>query len=334
MVEPLQNLSLADTQPLPDITVPFKPWKNGGLINRHRLFKTLATCATHQGVQPDVSYGVNAFLHKRFLHPDFNLAQVVTFMVALSQLTEGVNYYKSRSLNYLSEGSDVDAVLHQTLENARFMIGFFGLDFFSRSHRFPERRKIFFKALIPDSNFYLTAKAGSGAGTFSVDFALGIEKGQGFASNRGEIWRTGFDTEVLPDEKLGVRIIRTGNGVRHDPSKTAQFEVFKDSFKTSPARALTPLVICYAQRVRPDRITALSTHGAKILSSLPKDPHAYSYTRLFREIGFVGREDGYWLELAALPNPRKRERAGFERLTETFRNLRDADGKSLPLLES
>lgn len=334
MVETLQYLTFAETQIPPDITYPVKASRAGGLINRRILYKAIKACATYRGIQPDVAVGTNTFLQTKFLQEEFKLAQIVAFMVTLSELTDGINFYKSRSLNYLSESNDVGLVLDQTLENARFMTNLFGLDFFSRNCRFPERRKTFFRALIPDSDFYLTAKGGSGAGTFSVDLALAIAKGQDYTINTGEIWRTGFDTEHLPDGKRGVRIIRTGTAVKHDPLKTAQFEEFKRSFKTSPARALTFILLYYAQKLHPDRLIAITTQGARRLSSLRKSRHSYDYTHLFQEIGFAGQEDESWLELADLANPRKKERAGFERLTEALHNLRDADGRTLPLSET
>lgn len=330
MFELLTKSPQADTQPSTSITAPFNLWKNGGSIDRHRLYTALRTCAAYRGIQPDVSYGVNSFVSQRFMDPSFNLAPIVTFMVSLAELTEGKNFYKSRSLNYLTDRCNVGTALDQTLGNAGYMVNLFGIDFFSRDPRFPERRKTFFKALIPDSAFYLTAKGGSGAGTFSIDLALGIEKGQGFRKNSGEIWRTGLDTEILPNGELGIRFIRTGSGVRHDPLKTAQFEEFKHTFKTSPARALTFLAVNYAQRLSPIRITALTTHGAKILSTLPKDPRAYDYSRLFLGMGFTEQDDNqYWFQLADLTHPRRRERVGFRRLTEAFSELKDANGQSI-----
>lgn len=62
----------------------------------------------------------------------------------------------------------------------------------------------------------------------------------------------------------------------------------------------------------------------------PKDPRAYDYTHLFLGMGFIEQNDNpYWLQIANFPNPRRRERVGFRRLTEAFSELKDADGQSI-----
>lgn len=304
-------------------------------ISRDRLYPVLEGYIAKLGIHPDVNFGINSFLKNKFPNPFFDLAPILEFAAALTVLTGGRNFFKSRSFNYISDNQDVGQVLHQALGNAQFMVGVFGTDFFSRNERSPLKRKTFFKAQIPDSNFYLSVKGGSGAGTFSVDFAIGVHKEHNWENTLGEIWRTGIDTETLADGKRGVRIIRTGGGVRHESAKEAKFEEFKDHFKMPPARALSLMVVNYAQTVDPGRISALSTLGARTLSTLPNTPHSYDYSRLFRHLGFIEEENGLWLEKPADQliywlQPGRREKAGYERIQTAVGNLRDFAGEQFP----
>lgn len=302
-----------------------------GRVYRQQLKEALSHYGAILQVPTDAVTGYSSYLISTFSDNHFNPRALFEFLESITGITGGINYHKSGSFKYLPTSDSVDEVLAQAYRNAGFMVDTLGIDFFSRTNDSSKIRKTLFKASIPESDFYLSAKAGSGAGTFSVDLALGIEKRSGFYDTSGEIWRSGFDTERLDNGSIGTRIIRTGNGVKFDPIKASKFDEFKAIFKISPARALTFILIGCMNSLVPSRITALTTEGAKTISSLPNTPTAYNYTGLFREFGFEDQKGAFWMVGMDQRNPRKREIAGVERISEAFRNLVDPQGQSFPL---
>lgn len=323
MVELLNPFSSAEQK----ATAPYAP---KGIVYSQRLFRFLTTQASTHGVHPDIATGVTEFFFRSFSDDCFPVVQPLALMQGLAEITEGLNYSKSRSLRYLTGDVGVDQTVSQVLANARWMVDNFGLDFFSRSTNSSQQRKSFFKASIPDSQFYLSAKGGSGSGTFSVDFALGVEKRHGYTVS-GEIWRSGFDTEVLANGALGIRLIRTGTAVRHDASKTEKFDEFKHDFKTSPARVLTFILIGVSRSFAAEQIIALTTVGAQRLSTLPRKDRAYNYTNHYQEMGFTIQDNGLWLRLTREQHPRKKEIEGMTRISQAFVNLIDQDGNRFPV---
>lgn len=303
-------------------------------VRREILLQVLRSKTALLTPDPDVVFGINSFVKKRFSNETFDLLPILSFTATLSRITAGANFYKSRSFNYISESEDLAEVLRLAAENACFLTSIFGVDFFSRRDGFSGERKTFFKAQIGETDFYLSAKGGSGAGTFSVDYAIGVLKDGNRENNKGELWRTGFDTEMLCGTGRNLRIIRTGNGVRYDPYKTLKFEEFKNYFKSTPARFLTSLISRSAHFLNAAEVIALTTEGAKVLSSLPKRANAYNYSRLFTQMGFEEDQRRFWMKYTdpgSHTGLSRREKRNFEVVADAFCNLKSLRGEEFPL---
>lgn len=181
-------------------------------------------------------------IRKGLIHPDNirqGTEQMQYFLEQLSHLTKGINFYKSNALRYIYEGEKLKECLCQILANGKFWIEKFGIEFFARNHDYSKARAEFMKSSI-DDEFYLSCKGGSGIGTFSLDFAIGIEKGQKAMPTK-EIWRMGIDTQETKD-RTSLRIIRTGGALKKThvdyEKKYNKSNVFKKLYGISPPRAL------------------------------------------------------------------------------------------------
>lgn len=62
-----------------------------------------------------------------------------------------------------------------------------------------------------DDDYQLHVRGASGAGTFSIDFGLGVIDHSNLTPNYKELWRAGVDT-VHSEGSFGARFIRTGSG--------------------------------------------------------------------------------------------------------------------------
>ncbi len=310
-----------------------------------RLYDVLGLYGAARGISPNVVFGVYNYARLRDVVGNDRLGKVLQFIDDLHELTGTPDFFKSRSFNYIFEGEEMAEVFNQALSNARFMVELAGVRFFAREHG---KRGIIFKAPIADSDFFLSLKGGSGAGTFSMDFAIGVDKGQKALSTLGELWRTGVDTEI-PEDGQGriVRIIRTGTGViRNDPLKTEKFKEFRKRFKITPQRALAFLALYFAYSLGAEGIKALSTNGAKRLSSLGRSANPYDYSQLFKGVGFVEGENPHWLYVPDLPENfyftlettpenqnglRAYEASGMHKVLEGFQSLQGPEGEECPI---
>lgn len=331
MTEAPKTILDVNSQLHPETILGMSGFDRKGSIYRQQLSQAITHYGSALQLPTDARLGYTHYLINTFPDNHFNPRTLFEFLQSMIDITSGVNFHKSRSFNYLPTSDDVGEVLDQAAKNARFMVDVFGMGFFTRRSEFSTERATLFRSIIPDSNFYLSAKGGSGAGTFSVDFALGIEKGRGFDNTSGELWRGGFDTEKLADGGVGARIIRTGNGVKFDSVKASKFDEFKSTFKISPARALTFVLLQCIGFLDPAKVSALTTEGAKTISSLPSKSTAYNYTALFREFGFESQASALWMELVDKKSPRKREIPGMGRIFEAVESLVDSSGQPFPL---
>lgn len=300
--------------------LPRKPvgWK--------QLYRVLVSSLASEQVHPNIIAGVNRWVQGKFTQTDYPARLIAEFIYNLSGIMGGSDFSKSTGFNYLTD-QDLGQSLTQATENAQRMVGLVGQRLYRRDPAKSSIRETVLKAPLGDG-FALTLKGGSGAGTFSLDFAVGVEREDW--RNRGELWRTGFDTETLPDGGIGVRIVRTG-GVKPTPDRNKKFDEFKHVFRMSPARALTILLVNWAQKhVKPDVITALTTCGAQTLSTLPTNNTAYDYSCLYRQMGFSER-DNYWLVLNGDLRVGKREIAGVDKLAQASTRLIDRWGQPLSL---
>lgn len=308
------------------------------------LYEGLNIYGERNGISPNLIFGVYHYAKRWNLQTAPIGEPALRLLDDLHQVTDLPDFFKSRSFNYISEEEDPAVAFSRATHNARYLIGLVGQDFFASKDK---ERATIFKAPIADTNFFLSCKGGSGAGTFSLDFAIGIDWGQPFILPSGELWRTGIDTETeQPAGAFTTRIIRTGSGVKKDIDKIKAYPEFRKKFKISPQRALAFLSMYVAHSLGADELRALSTQGALRLSSLSRSKDPYDYTNLFSEIGLQEGENPNWLSVPDLQTNfyptietspdnqnglRAHETRGMHHILEAFQGLRDSDGNDLPI---
>jgi hypothetical protein len=153
-----------------------------------------------------------------------------------------------------------------------------------------------------DEDFHLHVRGGSGSGTFSIDFGLGVidRKNRTNVPNYKELWRTGVDTVPL-DDSIGARFIRTGSGIKdNDPFKSAAFYHFRRRHNILPQRLLGLIGLYFMRELEPRYAVAFSTAGARHYSTLKNSQGGCDYDGIFKNIGFEAiPTDENWL---AIPN--------------------------------
>lgn len=286
--------------------------------------KLLSNLEDELGAAPqcmkNIRIGIASFLARKGLLSNQSIEQesesVVTFLQELQQLMNGQDFYKSNSFNYIYEGDEIGDALAQIMANARYWIEIMGSGFFERYSPHSRNRKTLMVSQI-DTDFFLSAKAGSGMGAFSIDFAIGIEP-KDYAPNvpSGEIWRSGIDTERTADH-TSMRIIRTGSAIKMSKEKYEQksrmYLEFKKRYGLSPQRALAFLAMYVGKDLDGiDEIKALSSIGVHNpdLHLIRGSKVCFDYSRLFQSVGFRPSENLHWLTIG---NPQE----GFYQALET-----------------
>ena len=309
-----------------------------------RLHEGLNIYGERKGISPNLIFGVYNYARRWNLHTPPLDEPALRLLDNLHEVTDLPDFFKSRSFNYISEEEDPAIAFSQALNNARYFVDLVGQDFFATKD---EERATIFKAPIADTNFFLSCKGGSGAGTFSLDFAIGIDWGQPFIKPSGELWRTGIDTETVgSDETLTTRIIRTGSAVKNDVDKKKGYPEFRNKFKISPQRALAFLSMYVSRNLGAGRIDALTTEGAIALSTLGRSKTPYNYTNLFEGVGFDHSDNPSWLSVSDLQENfyptlettpenqnglRSHEANGMDKVLEAFKDLHGPDGQPFPI---
>lgn len=312
---------------------------------RGRLEDILNEYGEAKGIPHNLTFGIYKFVRKWNVQSKAELSKLLKFTDGIHQAAGKTDFYKSNSFNYISEKETLPEVLDDALDNARTLVGLVGPEFFAREGK---NRATLFKAQIADTDFVLTCKGGAGAGTFSLDFAIGIDRDRDPLDTAGELWRLGIDTEKTENsDGRSVRIIRTGSGVRQqDPLKVEKYKEFRKKFKIAPSRALTFLSLYFAHTLNAVDIRALSTEGAKKLSSLSNSKEPFDYSRLFIDAGFEEKSgpnwhtvpslaENFYSTLATTTNQghglRGYEARGMHNIWLAFQNLQNQDGVSFPI---
>lgn len=147
-----------------------------------------------------------------------------------------------------------------------------------------------------DDDFQLQVRGASGAGTFSVDFGLGMidRKNRACVDNYKELWRTGVDT-VPADDGLGARFIRTGSAIKGgDNIKQRAFYEFRMRHGIMPQRLLGLVGMYFMREIEPDYAVALTIEGARAYSTLGRSKGTCNYNGIFGDIGFEPSTDRNW----------------------------------------
>jgi hypothetical protein len=177
-------------------------FRNGKLIllGPKKIVTILGALGETLHIPKNICTGIaRYFIEKNLYRSPEDLITAIQFIIEICGITNEQTFFKSNNpQSAFSQGS----------ENAQFMISLMGMDFFLPSSQDPLVRKNLMLAELPGTDLYLSCKGGSGAGTFSLDFAIGVLK-DNKTKVGGELWRTGIDTEKTLDGR-NVRIIRTG----------------------------------------------------------------------------------------------------------------------------
>lgn len=280
-----------------------------------------------------------------------DLSTIAEAIDGIAEVVGDTPIYKDGQFKYFYRpNGDINELSQQVMGNAQYMAETFGIGLFEKHPEWSRTRYTHLKALLP-GGFYMSLKGGSGSGTFAVDLALGLDRGQKTRIG-GEFWKTGLDTAVDPATgKRAARIIRTGSGTaKHDSDweeKTQAFEKFKRIFGMSPARATIFLTMFMAHDL-PDvgSLQAITLEGVQnrtLTHAKNSSKIRFNYTERLKECGFKESKDPDWLEISNDPESfyraiqtdparnglRRGETSGLDRLVDAFRNLRCVRGSAL-----
>lgn len=325
---------------------------------RESLLFSAIKKSPHTDLPPDnVVKGICSFLVQKELVPvriESIVPNVLDFLTKFNLLTGGIDFYKSNAFKYLYEGTSISELSSQILDNSKFWIDIFGRDFFSR-HRtdYSERGELMESQI--DNDFYLSCKAGSGVGTFSVDFAIGmIKPGKNIlfkTRTSGELWRTTIDTENANAGK-SLRIIRTGSAIKSShldyEKKIQMYDLFKERYRISPQRALAFLTMYIGKDLNVKEVKAISLEGAsqKRLHLIRGSRVNFDYDFLFKSVGFSLSPNKNWLTMGNPSNNfystiqtspsdqnglRAHETSGLNKVLEAFQMMKDTMGRSYPI---
>ncbi len=218
------------------------------------------------------------------------------------------------------------------LSNMRYMIDRFDPEVFAATgYRRRNERAVTWRAPIDDT-YEMRIRGGSGAGAFSIDLGIGAIDNTRSRPSYKELWRTGIDT-IHAAGAMGARFIRTGSGIKHgDTAKEKAFDDFRQRHRILPQRLLGLTSLYLMRELEPDYVLALSTEGAKRLSSLNHSKSPCDYTGIFTDIGFQPSDDPNWLVINDFPDNfyAALERAGIKkheghRLHEAVQSVNSMD---------
>lgn len=301
----------------------------------------------------EVVQGLCEYVVRRQFVPTIDVTDIVFLMLQflgeIKILTGNTNYYKSNAFKYIHDSDNARECFTQILENAKFWIQRFGIDFFSRNEYDRRERGQIMRSKI-DDDFYLSCKGGSGMGTFSLDFAIGLSQHYHNLPS-GEVWRMGVDTQAT-SKGTAMRIIRTGSAIKGSQAnieeKTAKYALFKKRYGLTPPRALAFLAMYIGKDLNVDEICAISSEGInnRQLSLGSVGRIQFDYTSHFKSVGFFEATDSNWLTMgnpatnfysslqttATDPNGlRAHETDGMDTILKAFRGLKGIDKKGMTL---
>jgi len=221
-----------------------------------------------------------------------------------------------------------ESTVTSALENARYMRERFGdVTFASQGPNQRRLREVTWFAPV-DRDYHLNIRGGSGAGTFSIDFGLGVIDYNKKVPKYKELWRTGIDTAISGDA-LAARFIRTGTAIKEgrESFKGQSFDRFYKQHGILPQRLLGLVGLYFMRELEPDHAFALTTEGARRFSSLKHSKGGCDYTKIFGSLGFQAIGDKNWLAITDFEN-------GFYAALEASDNRKAAEDTLNLALES
>ncbi|MBN8547986.1 MAG: hypothetical protein J0M12_01585 [Deltaproteobacteria bacterium] len=292
--------------PVTDVLIgaSFESLKYGAPFGNSKLAlqRLVSHLGSWVGISEDLQHGIYTYLLKNRLVSCSSDAQSATeFLIEAAPIFRDVTLQKARGFTYLIDRDESTATtLSAALQNARFLFRTFSPEFFSCIKKYPLTIDTL-EAPIGNSDYFLTLRGTSGAGTVSLDFVINAAN----PMNRHQLhplWKMGLDTK-LTTRGLEGRVIRSGSMIGkpslQDSSldHRAAFGAFRDTFRISPQRALGCLLVFTAGALGCESVRALTDEGAFQLSTLRSPQSGAHYGKLFRGLGFQEGHDACWSHL-------------------------------------
>lgn len=264
--------------------------------------------APHQG---ELSPAINGGL-KRYIANLVNGSPGNLSFGAVAELAVGIGEYEAENplfsatpfryaclpdLPELGVRFTGEATIKSATKNMRYMQERFGVETFAAEAPNPRSTRALTWVAPIDDDYQLHVRGASGAGTFSIDFGLGVIDYEKRTPKYKELWRAGVDT-VETESSLGARFIRTGAGIKPgDELKSQAFDTFRKRHKILPQRLLGILGLYFMRELEPDYAVALTSEGARRYSTLGRSKGHCDYDGIFQDIGFEPTADSKWLAI-------------------------------------
>lgn len=285
-----------------------------GEISTHNVhdFDPRSALTPFQTLKPEIAGGLKQFF--------VSLARSLPGAVAAETATELISgvadyemtlpLYSAQPFRYAAlpnlpaQGLErtAESTARSAISNMYYMQERFGVETFAADpENAPRRNTRLIEWVAPiDEDYQLRARGGSGAGTFSIDIGLGVlDYSKNWQPKYKELWRSGIDTSHAGDDVLGARFIRTGSGIKseHDDFKVRAFDTFRKRHGILPQRLLGLVGLYLMRELEPDYAVALTTVGARRLSTLGRSKGCCDYSGIFANIGFEPSADEFWMEI-------------------------------------
>ncbi len=176
-------------------------------------------------------------------------------------------------------------------DNATRVHSAMGEDFF-RNRQDRSEPMVHYTTGLLGGTMWLGVKGGSGAGSFSVDIAVGKIQRNDFRHMRGEMWRVGVDS-TKTDGVVRSRVIKLGSAMTTNKNgneeKRALSREFLNTYRISIPRAMAALALLAAHSIKGAEQLQLVTQ--RTFSEPKFTGHSglgvkFDYVRLFSELGF------------------------------------------------
>jgi hypothetical protein len=234
--------------------------------------------------------------------------------------------------------------LDRLVSNAAEIRSRMGYGFF-RDRDGRSEREVHYSTLLLDGLLWLGIKGGSGAGSFSIDFAIGRVQRNDFRHMRGEMWRTGIDT-IVDENGASARVIKQGSAMNRNKKgyeeKRELARKFYELYGISVPRAMTALTICAAHTLEKPTLQLVTqqTFSRPRYTGHSETKVKFDYQEHFRSMGFDGMPNnnkvlvfrgerrGFYKRLIDQDNTgsglNRRELAGLDEIVHAFNNAQDA----------
>lgn len=275
--------------------------------NNVKLFDPNSVLTDGQSLDPAIGGGLKKYLKSlACLRGKLSVETAADLIRGVADYEDELPLFSTQPFRYAALPFLPEAGVRRTaeltarsaVENMDYMQERFGAEAFAaETYASRQVRLIEWDAPI-DDDYHLHVRGASGAGTFSIDLGLGVMDRSKEPPKYKELWRAGIDTAHAYGI-LGARFIRTGSGIKqeHDDFKVKAFDRFRKRHGILPQRLLGLLGLYFMRELEPDYAVALTTTGARRLSTLGRSQGCCDYSGIFANIGFQPSTDEDWLAI-------------------------------------